>query len=47
MEFWGLLWAGVLVASLALFAALAAWIGVGAFFDLRELLRGDRPEPGD
>lgn len=47
MQMWTIFWAIVLLVSLGLFAGLAVVIGVGAFFDLRELLRGPSDRTGD
>ena len=39
MDNWAALWAGLLLISLALFAGLAATVSVGAWFDLRRMLK--------
>ncbi len=45
MDVWAALWAGFLMISIALFAGLAATVGVGAWFDLRRMLgKGDEAE---
>ncbi len=37
MTFWIYLWKIVLLGSLALFAALAVWVSIGGYFDVKRL----------
>ena len=39
MTFWVVLWKLVLIGGLGLFAAMAVWVTIGGFFDVKKLLK--------
>jgi len=39
MKYWIILWQVVLVGGLLLFGAMAVWVTIGGFFDIKKLFR--------
>ena len=39
MEFWIILWKVVLIGGIGLFAAMAVWVTIGGFRDIKKLLK--------